>query len=108
MDARRARDKRDGLRYATHVDGRCGDLNTICLECYDDELEEMLTWARQQPDPVPGENVSQYWQRIGGRYLDTWHDAATTRMLEADGACDSCGIVVLDADFCTNCGEDLR
>lgn len=81
MERRRARDKRDGLKHSTHVSGRCGmDVGACCHECHADQYAEMLEWSRARPDPLQGETAGAYWQRIGGAFLDSWHDVAMERM----------------------------
>lgn len=78
-NARAERDRRDGLQYATHASGRCAGEHGLCGACHADELREMVAWARDQGAMrLPGETLWSFWQRIGGRFLDTWHDAAYT------------------------------
>jgi len=80
LERRRARDRRDGLVFSTHLAGRCGmDVGACCSACYADTWAELVSWALLQADPEPGESASAYWSRIGGRFLDPWHDAAVRR-----------------------------
>lgn len=109
IERRRERDTRDRLTFLTHVKGLCGAaVAACCSDCFDDEFEELLEWSRTQPDPLPGEDRATYWRRIGGRFYDAWHEAATHRMMETEGACDTCGVVADRDDTCRSCGEDTR
>ena len=76
MARRRARDNRDGRRYATHEDGLCGYMGSLCSACHEDERLEMLEWARTRPRPEVNEDIGAYWKRIGGAFYDAWYDAA--------------------------------
>jgi hypothetical protein len=78
--ARRAeRDFRQHRTYATHRDGLCAMPYGLCGACAADELAEMTAWALTQPDPLPGEDCSTYWRRIGGAFYDSWYEAARAR-----------------------------
>lgn len=57
---------------------------SLSSECDADERADLLAWAREQPDPRPEEDALGYWRRIGGRFLDAWHDVASARMRETD------------------------
>ncbi len=82
---RAERDRRDGTeRTRAHQTGMCGDMASLCGECYADERADLLAWAREQPDPRPEEEALEYWRRIGGRFLDAWHDVASARIRETD------------------------
>ena len=83
---RMARDLSDGFDR-THLDGRCGYMGSLCGDCHTDEFNEMLTWANKQPDPLPNESLSDYWKRIGGRFLDAWHDVASKRVENGGASC---------------------
>ena len=74
---RAARDKRDRLKHLTHMDGLCGAaVAACCSECYADEITAMREWAKDKPRPNVGEDVGDYWRRIGGAFYDAWYVVA--------------------------------
>ena len=68
---------------AAHKNGTCGYMGSLCGHCHDQEA----TWhkrvaeaiAREYP-PRPDENWMDYWRRVGGRWSDTWPEAALHAM----------------------------
>jgi len=76
---RRLRDRRD--RTDRHSRGVCGGPASICRECYEDEVQYLLSFSEDNP-PLPGETPGEYWRRIGGEFLDAWYHVASLRLRE--------------------------
>jgi hypothetical protein len=77
IERRKARDRRDHLVHLTHLIGLCGaGVAQCCEECYDDQLAEMVAWAKDQPGPLDGEDTGEWWRRIGGQFYEGWYRAA--------------------------------
>ena len=61
-----------------HRVGICGGNADLCGQCHEWELAWHLEVARKigAASPLlPSEGSEHYWQRIGGRYLDTYIEA---------------------------------
>ena len=63
--------------------GICGGHADLCSECAKFEYRDLWAWTVNQVDPVPGEQISEYWRRIGGRFLDAWYICAARKFREA-------------------------
>lgn len=62
-----------------HAEGRCGYMGSLCSTCHELELKWHLGIAEQigkKHPPLPNEDPGQYWRRVGGRFIDTWWEAA--------------------------------
>lgn len=85
--ARLDRDRRDGARgRIRHEYGNCAGIYGLCPACSEDEYNELLAWAECQGEPFPGDDPETYWKRIGGPYLDEWHNVARVLVSRKVGA----------------------
>ena len=67
------------LKGRYHQNGTCGGIHGLCHTCHKWQEEWHLTIAREigrEYPRQPDENPYKYWDRIGGRYLDSWPEAA--------------------------------
>jgi hypothetical protein len=61
-----------------HEWGTCGYMNSLCGRCHEQEARWHMAVGRaiaNQEPPMPGEGGMEYWQRMGGRWFDTWPEA---------------------------------
>jgi hypothetical protein len=90
IDRRIDRDKRSWYpEQHRHELGICGGNANLCYECAKDEDAFLAEWAKDKPAPIDGEDLCNYWRRIGGRYLDGWYKAAWNKQLKANGIADT-------------------
>ena len=63
-----------------HDDGTCGYMGSICGACWEGQVKLHTEAAQQITEPPhDGEDLGEWWRRVGGRFLDTWYAVASER-----------------------------
>jgi len=59
-------------RGPLHAQGICGGMAGLCWDCQEDGLAYLRAKAESYPPPHEGEGEIEYWERVGGAFLDGW------------------------------------
>ena len=74
------------------LNGTCGPYASLCYQCDKEETAEHRAWASGiTTPPMPGEDYGAYWQRVGGRFIDSWYTVASETYRRLTAITVNCG-----------------